>query len=98
MRAFDRRSPVRPTRKTSNIRCRRALAWPAPMVLQCVTSGTILRSLRLTRVDDGGRDETKPDLLLLPDDFGPARLLSAGESSTRILHCAEFADHDLHRR
>ena len=42
---------------------------PGPHLLFSNALGPdIVSSLGVTSVDDGGRDETKPDLLLLPDD------------------------------
>jgi hypothetical protein len=54
--------------------------------------------LQVTPVDDGGCNEKMFDLLLLPADFGRSRLFSGRERNTRILHCAEFSDEELHRR
>src|ERR1035437_5828439 len=46
--------------------------------------------LEVIAIDDGGCDETKLDLLQLPDGFGRSRLRSEQERGARILHCPEF--------
>src|ERR1700716_3497055 len=82
--------------RTWRYRVPRALARPAAgFPMRYIRN--IVRSLEVTSAGDGGRDETKSDLLLLPDGFGPTRLYSDCESGTRILHRAEFLDEDLHR-
>jgi hypothetical protein len=66
--------------------------------LQIGLAGNSIPSPEVSSFDDGGRDETNFDLLLLPDDFGRSRALPDRESNTCILHCAEFLDQELHGR
>jgi cyclophilin family peptidyl-prolyl cis-trans isomerase len=63
-----------------------------------VSPGTQFQGLEVTPADDGGCDEKMFDQLLLAADFGRSRLFSGRERNTRILHCAEFSDEELHRR
>src|ERR1700716_167602 len=47
--------------------------------------------------DDGASDETKFDMLRLPDAFGWPRICPGRKVSARILRRAEFPDEELHR-
>jgi hypothetical protein len=66
--------------------------WMNPRVLISFTDD------RIKTGGAGGRDEKMSDLFLLPADFGRSRLFSDRERNTRVLHCAEFLDQEMHRR